>query len=257
MAGRVALVTGAAQGIGRAICCELFDRGYRIGALDIDVEAGAELALDLSRRTAGRPSGDVVFAAADVGDERAVKDAVAQVVSRLGQIDAVVNNAGIGGAWVSIEQLDTAEWHRVLATNLDSIMYTTKHCVTELRARRGAIVNVASTRALMSEPNTFAYSASKGAILALTHSLAVSLGPEIRVNAVSPGWIEVSDWKKSADKKTAEHSLADRAQHPVGRVGKPEDVARLCAFLLSDDAGFITGHNHVVDGGLTKKMIYV
>jgi len=251
---KVAVVTGAAQGIGRAICLDLLERGYRIGALDVDAEAGAELAMEVSRR--GSPS-DIVFVTTDVGNEDSVNTACSEVFARLGRIDAVVNNAGVGGPWVKIEELTAADWHRVLAINLDSIIYTTKCCIAELRERRGAIVNIASTRALMSEPNTFAYSASKGAIVALTHSLAVSLGPEIRVNAVSPGWIEVSDWKKTSNRKTPEHSDADRAQHPVGRVGQPEDVARLCAFLLSDAAGFITGQNHVVDGGMTRKMIYV
>jgi NAD(P)-dependent dehydrogenase (short-subunit alcohol dehydrogenase family) len=120
----------------------------------------------------------------------------------------------------------------------------------------GSIVNIASTRALQSEANTEAYSASKGGVVALTHALAVSLGPDIRVNCISPGWIAVDDWKKSARRKQPVLRPEDHAQHPVGRVGHPEDIAALAAYLISSKASFITGQNFVVDGGMTKKMIY-
>jgi NAD(P)-dependent dehydrogenase (short-subunit alcohol dehydrogenase family) len=123
-----------------------------------------------------------------------------------------------------------------------------KHAAPHLRRTRGAIVNIASTRALQSEPDSEPYAASKGGVVALTHALALSLGPRVRVNCVSPGWI---------DTRAAKLSRADHAQHPVGRVGRPEDVAELVAFLLSDAAGFATGQNYVLDGGMTRKMIYV
>jgi len=110
--------------------------------------------------------------------------------------------------------------------------------------------------ALQSEPNTEAYAASKGGLVALTHALAISLGPQVRVNCVSPGWIDVSAWKKRGRRRPARLSRRDHAQHPVGRVGRPEDIGELAAFLLSDAAGFITGQNFVCDGGMTKKMIY-
>ena len=108
----------------------------------------------------------------------------------------------------------------------------------------------------MSEPNTEGYTASKGGIVALTHGLAISLAPyRIRVNAVAPGWIEVRDWRKSSRAEKPLHSKEDREQHPVGRVGVPEDIAKACQFL-AEDAGFITGQTLVVDGGMTVKMIY-
>ena len=110
------------------------------------------------------------------------------------------------------------------------------------------MVNIASTRALQSEPDTEAYAAAKGGVVALTHALAMSLGPEVRVNCVSPGWIDTGK---------NEISRADHAQHPVGRVGRPQDVAELVAFLLSDAAGFATAQNYVLDGGMARKMIYV
>jgi NAD(P)-dependent dehydrogenase (short-subunit alcohol dehydrogenase family) len=122
---------------------------------------------------------------------------------------------------------------------------------------RGAIINIASTRAFMSEAGTEGYTASKGGIVALTHGMAISLARHrIRVNCISPGWIETSDWQKAAKARTPHHSKADREQHPVGRVGTPEDVAKACRFI-AEDAGFMTGQNLVLDGGMTVKMIYV
>ena len=116
---------------------------------------------------------------------------------------------------------------------------------------------IASTRAFMSEPGTEGYSASKGGIVALTHAMAISLARlRIRVNSISPGWIEVGDWQKAARARKPHHSNADREQHPVGRVGLPEDIARACQFI-AEDAGFVTGQNLILDGGMTVKMIYV
>jgi len=108
----------------------------------------------------------------------------------------------------------------------------------------------------MSEPDTESYSASKGGIVALTHALAISLGPEVRVNCISPGWIDVSSWQKKGIRRSAELTGADHAQHPAGRVGRVEDVAAMAVFLASGGSGFITGQNFVVDGGMMKKMIY-
>jgi NAD(P)-dependent dehydrogenase (short-subunit alcohol dehydrogenase family) len=142
-----------------------------------------------------------------------------------------------------------AEWRRVLDTNLTATFLLARAAERRLRAAKGAIVTIASTRALMSEPNTEPYSASKGGLLALTHALAISLGPDIRVNCVSPGWIATRPDQKLRRK--------DHRQHPVGRVGWPQDVAEMVAFLLDGRrSGFITGANFVVDGGMTRKMIY-
>jgi NAD(P)-dependent dehydrogenase (short-subunit alcohol dehydrogenase family) len=172
---------------------------------------------------------------------------VRATVRAFGRLDALINNAGLANpADPPLEKLRLADWNRRLAVNLTGAFLMTKHCVPHLRRARGAIVNIASTRALQSEPDTEAYAASKGGLVALTHALAMSLGPQIRVNCVSPGWIA----KKPVRKK-------DHAQHPVGRVGRPQDVAELAAFLVSERAGFITGQNFVVDGGMTRKMIYV
>jgi NAD(P)-dependent dehydrogenase (short-subunit alcohol dehydrogenase family) len=146
-----------------------------------------------------------------------------------------------------LRELSLAEWQAVLGTNLTSTFLLVRAAEDLLRTARGAIVTVASTRAHQSEPNTESYSASKGGLLALTHALAVSLGPDVRANCVSPGWINVRNEALSAE---------DDAQHPAGRVGRPDDGAALIAWLLGPESGFVTGAEFVADGGMTRKMIY-
>jgi NAD(P)-dependent dehydrogenase (short-subunit alcohol dehydrogenase family) len=189
--------------------------------------------------------------------ESDVRNLVDQTLERWGSIHVLVNNAGIGsGGTLATRAL--ADWDRVIGVNLRGPYLMAKYTQAALanNADPGVIINIASTRALMSEPHTEPYSASKGGLLALTHSLAVSLGPRIRVNAISPGWIDVSEWKKRAAKTATRLRPIDHAQHPVGRVGRPEDVAEACLWLASARAGFITGTNLVIDGGMTVKMIY-
>ena len=148
-----------------------------------------------------------------------------------------------------LRTLTLAEWHRVIDTNLTAAFLLARAAEKPLRQARGAIVTIASTRALMSEAETESYSASKGGLLALTHALAISLAPDVRVNCVSPGWIETKDYAGLRRK--------DHAQHPAGRVGRPQDVAEIVAWLLDPKrSGFVTGANFVIDGGMTRKMIY-
>ncbi len=236
----VALVTGAANGIGRATARHLLETGWRVGVLDLP---GSRLRRSFSPRLR-----NVLRIEGDVREEATARRAVAALVERFGRLDGLVSNAGIM-IRKPLRQLTLEEWHRVIDTNLTAAFLLARAAEKALRKAHGAIVTIASTRALMSEPNTESYSASKGALVALTHALAVSLGPDVRVNCVSPGWIETKDYPALRRK--------DHAQHPGGRVGRPDDIAEVVAFLLdAKHSGFVTGANFVIDGGMTRKMIY-
>jgi NAD(P)-dependent dehydrogenase (short-subunit alcohol dehydrogenase family) len=238
----VALVTGAAHGIGHAIAQRLLEDGWRVGAVDI-------AAADLKRSYASHAR-HVALIEGDVADEQIAHDAVNTVTKEFGRLDALVCNAGIM-IRKPLNDLTLADWRKVIDTNLTATYLFARAAQGALRAARGAIVTIASTRALMSEPDTESYSASKGGLVALTHALAISLGPDVRVNCVSPGWIVVRD----EEEKVLRHK--DHTQHPVGRVGKPTDIAEIVAWLLDGKrSGFVTGANFVVDGGMTRKMIY-
>jgi NAD(P)-dependent dehydrogenase (short-subunit alcohol dehydrogenase family) len=236
----VAIITGAARGIGRAIAQRLLDDGWHVGVVDLP-KSGLERAYAKHARR-------VALIAGDVAAEQTASRAVKAVIDKFGRLDGLVSNAGIM-VRKPMRQLTLAEWRKVLDTNLTAAFLFARAAEKSLRKAKGAIVTVASTRALMSEPNTESYSASKGALVALTHALAVSLGPDVRVNCVSPGWI-VTDPKEELRRK-------DHLQHPAGRVGWPEDIAEIVALLVDGRrSGFITGANFIVDGGMTRKMIY-
>lgn len=228
--GRVVAVTGAARGIGRAIARAFAAEGARVLGADVDPS----------------PVEGVEMHRCDVSDEGQVR----RFLDHVGPVlHVLVNNAGIS-EFGDLESTPVALFDRVIAVNLRGTYLMSRFAAPLLRAAgQGAIINIASTRALMSEPNTEAYSASKGGILALTHALAITLGPAVRVNAILPGWIDVDGEELRPE---------DPAQHPVGRVGRPEDVAQ-AALFLADPArsGFMTGQQLVLDGGMTRKMIYV
>ena len=244
--GRVALVTGAARGIGLGISAWLITEGWQVVLADIDRDRGSRVA---------RALGDNAwFVAMDVAREEQVSVGVAEVLGQFGRLDALVCNAAIADPHTPpLESLELKHWNRMLAVNLTGAMLLAKYCAPYLRGHHGAIVNIASTRASQSEADCEAYAASKGGLVALTHALAVSLGPEVRVNCVSPGWIDARD---PVQQRLEPLSVFDHAQHPVGRVGTVEDVAAQVAWLLSDAAGFVTGQEFVIDGGMSRKMIY-
>jgi NAD(P)-dependent dehydrogenase (short-subunit alcohol dehydrogenase family) len=234
-----ALVTGAANGIGLAIAKRLLTDGWSVAAFDLPKSG-------LSRTFA--KSEHVVLIEGDVADAAAVERAVGKTVKAFGRLDGLVSNAGIMKR-KPVGRLSLADWQRVIDVNLTAAFLFARAAEKPLRRAKGAIVTIASTRALMSEPNTEAYSATKGGLVALTHALALSLGPDVRVNCISPGWIDTGDYGTLRKK--------DHDQHPAGRVGRPDDIAEMAALLLDPKrSGFVTGANFVVDGGMTRKMIY-
>ncbi len=228
----VALVSGGAMGIGAGIVARLARDGWKVIVAD--------------RETVGPspPSGRYVVC--DVADEAAVTALLLSVTAVEQRLDALICNAGFM-IRKPIAKLSLAEWSSVLATNLTSTFLLARSFEALLRASKGAVVTIASSRARMSEPDTECYAASKGGLVALTHALAISLGPDIRVNCISPGWIATKGPKPTA---------AENAFHPAGRVGRVDDIAGLAAFLVGPESGFITGAEFVVDGGVTRKMIY-
>ena len=220
-----AIVTGGAGLIGTGLCAALIATGWKVASFD--VKPGPDGARPIL---------------CDVGDEASVAAAFAEL--GWDQVDLLVNNAGIASPDRGpMAELSLAEWRRVTDSHLTGAFLMSRAAIP-LMHDGASIIHMVSTRAFMSEPNTEAYAASKGAMVALTHAMAVSLGPKIRVNAVAPGWI--SDGKGLSE--------ADQAQHPVGRVGRPDDIAGAVLYLA--EAGFVTGQVLTVDGGMTRKMIY-
>ena len=246
-APKAVLITGAARGIGRAMATHFAREGAHVAILDSEAAVGAQLAKSLGRRAA--------FVACDLASPAQIR-AAALALAKFPKLDALINNAGIG-AFKPVEELKLEEWDRVLNVNLRAALLCTQAFLPRMKAG-SSIINIASTRALMSEAGGEAYGASKGGLLALTHALALSLQKNrIRVNAILPGWIDTSRWQ-GKKMKPLKVKAADKAQHPVGRIGRPEDVAEAAAFLMdAKRSGFVTGQQLVVDGGMTKKMIYV
>lgn len=230
-AKRVALVTGAASGIGLAVARRLAQDGWSVVAADRNPAASGP-----GLRTVQT----------DVSNEAEVAALLDGLKATEGRLDALVSNAGFM-VRKPLRDLSLTEWSSVIGTNLTATFLLARAAEPLLRSARGSIVTIASTRARMSEPGTESYSASKGGLVALTHALAISLGPEVRANCISPGWIDVGH-----DPLRNE----DHAQHPVGRVGRPDDVAALVAWLTGPESGFVTGAEFVLDGGMTRKMIY-
>lgn len=243
------IITGGAQGIGKIISLQLLEKGFCVSVFEIDEESIEEFKPEIGLE-------NIAFFTTDVSNEESVRKAIAASVERFGNITGLINNAAIQ-IDKPVTKLTLNEWNRVIGVNLTGAFLCAKHAAPFLKNSKGSIVNISSTRAFQSEPNTEAYSASKGGILALTHSLAISLGPEIKVNCISPGWIDVSGIKKKSKVNQINLSEDDHLQHPAGRVGKPEDIANMVLFLLNPENDFITGQNFIIDGGMTRKMIYV
>ncbi|HUL49425.1 MAG TPA: glucose 1-dehydrogenase [Gemmatimonadales bacterium] len=253
VAGKIALVTGAAMGIGRACAALLAAEGANVVLTDLDRDAGEHAARELCR--AGRSAR---FLPHDVASEPDWDRVMHEVVSQLERIDIVVNNAGIG-VLGDVEHTTLDAWHRVLRVNLDSVFLGTRAGVQAMRATgRGSIVNISSIEGLIGDPDLAAYNASKGAVRLLTKSAALYCAREklqIRVNSVHPGYIKTpmveNAIRAAPDPGAMRHHL--EALHPVGHLGEPEDVAQGVLYLASDEAKFVTGSELVIDGGYTAQ----
>lgn len=240
---RRVFITGGANGIGKALVRLFRSAGHRVAFCDKDEVHGRETALQTGTR----------FLPIDLRDAAALEQGMQQLFDEWGDIDVIINNAGVS-QFSPITSCSLQQFDDLLASNLRPIFITSR-CLAIHRSRLttpnryGRIINICSTRYLMSEPGSEAYAASKGGIYSLTHALALSLSSySITVNSIAPGWIATAGYDQLSE--------ADHQQHPSRRVGKPEDVARMCLFLCHEENDFINGENITIDGGMTKKMIY-
>ena len=221
--GKVAVVTGGAHGIGKAIADAFVREGATVHIID-------------------RQPGN--WFVGDVSDKEALERFSGLVAEKSGHVDYLINNAL--PIMKGIDECSWEEFSYALGVGVTAPFYLTKLFMPYF-APDAAVINIASSRDRMSQPQTESYTAAKGGIAALTHALAISLAGKVRVNSISPGWIDTTG---------SEISGADALQQPAGRVGKPEDIAEMALFLCSEKAGFITGENICIDGGMTKLMIY-
>ena len=237
-------ITGGAEGIGKAIVEAFCLSGDQVAFCAINETAGQETA---------KATGSI-FHKVDVSDKDALESCIQRILSEWNDIDIIVNNVGIS-QFSSITETSVEDFDKILSINLRPVFITSRLLAIHRKEQSspnpyGRIINICSTRYLMSEPGSEGYAASKGGIYSLTHALALSLSEwNITVNSIAPGWIQTHDYDQLQPE--------DHSQHPSRRVGKPEDIARMCLFLCEENNDFINGENITIDGGMTKKMIYL
>lgn len=248
---RVAIVTGASKGIGKGVAMVLAKEKVKVVIVAVGEKAGQSAVAEI--RSCG---GEAIFIPCDVSNEADVKAAVAKTIATYGQIDILVNNAGIG-VYKSVLDTSSSDWDHCLAVNLKGMFLFSKYTIPHMqKLGKGAIINMSSVHAHGSTKGSAPYDASKGGITALTRSMAVDYGPTIRVNAIAPGWVLtplIQDLFDSYDDPVAVKKQVEERQ-VMKRIGTPEDVGYATAFLVSDEASFITGTQLFVDGGMTAVL---
>lgn len=250
--GKVAIVTGAGSGIGRATALEMASNGARVCLADISEELGKATAKMIEDTVKGS---EVEFFKVDVSVEEDVRKLISFTMVRFEKIDILFNNAGIY-EWFSIENVTTESWEKTIRTNLGGVFNCTKNAVPYLKKTRGVIINTSSALGLQGSTESVAYCASKGGIIAFTKAAAMDLAPHgVRVNCIAPGSVETSmiqrDFEHFGDAELARKAYNEL--YPLGRIGKPEEIARLVVFLASENSSFITGAVHVIDGGISSQ----
>jgi len=221
--GKVAVVTGGANGIGKAIVKQFEALGAKVAVIDI---------------------AENDYFVGDIADKAVLEQFSGKVIKEFGQVDFLINNAP--PAYRGIDTCTYEEFEKALRVGVTAPFYLAS-LFNKHFSVGSSIINISSSRDRQSQPNTESYTAAKGGISALTHALAMSLAGRVRVNSISPGWIDTTN---------SVFSGADALQHPAGRVGRVEDIAEMVMFLCSDKASFITGENICIDGGMTRQMIY-
>jgi NAD(P)-dependent dehydrogenase (short-subunit alcohol dehydrogenase family) len=247
---KVAMITGGSRGIGRAIAEKLSFEGTHVTVGDI-------ISFNQERETQQEHLQNIYYQYLDVTDTSSIKKIFERILQKFGHLDILVNNAGIMFE-KRIEDTSEEDWDRMMLVNLKGVFFCTKYAIDAMRrSRGGAIINIGSIEGLSCNPNHTAYAASKGGVHALTRAIAVDLGREgIRCNAICPGWIntELNEgyFDQANDRAACERAII--ALHPVGRMGLPEDIANMVCWLVSNEAGFVTGQEFIIDGGRLARL---
>ncbi|RJE25336.1 short chain dehydrogenase [Aspergillus sclerotialis] len=270
-------ISGAASGIGKASTRYLIKNGHSVFGTDFNSQAmEATFKGEFKQQFTDEEYSRLGYALIDVSNDESVKAAVQECVLKFGHMDVLVNNAGVNSpywtAGVRMDEVPISDWERVIGTNLTGTFRVSQHCIKHLDQSptgSGVIINISSCRSQQSEPHCESYAASKAGLVGLTHGMAVSLGPKIRVHCLSPGWIDIRHERLPPEDKNVEGGHTgwapewgygmrdiDHEQHPVGRLGRGEDIAVWLEFLGAKETGFATGGEIVVDGGYSKRLHY-
>ena len=242
---KTCIITGGANGIGRCITEKFIEENAFVYIIDIDTISGKKL---IERYGSNK----INFFAGDIADKAVIDNFIIEIISKKANIDVLINNACYSRGGLNNCSYD--DFNYVLKVGVTAPFYLTQQLLPYFDVG-ASIVNISSTRAFMSQANTESYTAAKGGITALTHAMSISLAGKVRIKSISPGWMDTGAYQHS-EHYTPEYSNSDLKQHPSGRVGKPDDIADMVLYLCSDKAGFINGENIIIDGGMTKQMIY-